>query len=154
MTQQPGHLVSSNQTPRFFTLRSAVTAVWKPAEAFVPAAGSPPAGVYLRETQARAMMCAACSTRVCLPLFSPPSASLCSKSFGFFFISSHPPPQSVSPPSSFLSFLFLFPLTVTVNPISFCLAQCCCEMCPEGPRPRGRGGPAASGLQGPEHEEV
>lgn len=79
--------------------------------------------VYLWETQARAMMCAACSTHVCFcPYFTPRSAGLCSKSLlGFFFYSAAIAATSLLlfllPPASHLSFLPTHRHYIAIPPI-------------------------------------
>lgn len=89
--------------------------------------------VYLWETQARAMMCAACSTHVCFALTFPPKRRPLLKKFGFFST----PPTS-QPPLSFCFSSFQL-LTSLFSPhchyiaiFPLCLAQCCCELCPQG----------------------
>lgn len=73
----------------------------------------------------------------CLLAPPSPSGSLCSKSsFYLHHHHNHHPPLFLLLPAFSLFFLSL---TVTVMLISFCLAQCCCEMCPEGPHPHGTG---------------
>lgn len=82
---------------------------------------------YLWETQARAMMCAACSTHVCFALTFPPKRRPLLKKF-FFLLRRHRNhlSPSVSPPSSFsplfssphCHYIAIFPsvlLSVVVN---------------------------------------
>lgn len=76
-------------------------------------------------TQARATTCPACSTRVCLHLLLPLSASL-------FLRTLH---HLTSLPHVIFSHLFFPPPTVTADLL--CFAQCSREMCAEGPRPEG-----------------
>lgn len=72
-------------------------------------------------TQARATTCPACSTRVCLHLLLPLSASL-------FLRTLH----HLTSPHHFISSRLFFSPTVTADLL--CLAQCSREMCAEGPR--------------------
>lgn len=104
---------------------------------------SPLTGVYLWETQARAMTCAACSTCVCLPLLPPKIQPLLKMS----------QPLTISPSNStnacshsLLTFLLLF-LSFSFPHFNTDFLLCCSTSCRET-------SPPPSGIQGTEHGEV